>query len=195
MRISSGEYVSCVGWLSMFMKESRRTWEAEACLYASANALPTTRAPVNTICVMIRCACRVVSLTADCLLEFGMEYLDTICAHEGMRGGRGDGHQTRRLAIDMSFLTIVACAHHRDLRPPTAWRIITCATFLQTPPLLHHRLFSPPTRSYPTVTVTSAIRTFPAAVTMRRESDKCSRCCCRCLLSRPCEPQAESVPA
>lgn len=30
--------------------------DADACLYASANARPTTRAPVKTTCVIIRCA-------------------------------------------------------------------------------------------------------------------------------------------
>lgn len=34
-----------------------RTCDAEACLYASANALPKTRAPVKTTWVIMRWAC------------------------------------------------------------------------------------------------------------------------------------------
>jgi hypothetical protein len=42
-----------------------RTCDAEACLYASANARPKTRAPVKTTCVIMRWAWRVVSMSGD----------------------------------------------------------------------------------------------------------------------------------
>lgn len=42
----------------------RRTCEAEACLYASAKALPNTLAPVKTTCDIIRCAWSYVSLSS-----------------------------------------------------------------------------------------------------------------------------------
>ena len=41
------------------------TCDAEACLYASANARPKTRAPVKTTCVIMRWACDVVSMRGD----------------------------------------------------------------------------------------------------------------------------------
>ena len=51
--------------VEMLRVGSDHTCDAEACLYASANARPKTRAPVKTTCVIMRWACNVVSMRGD----------------------------------------------------------------------------------------------------------------------------------
>jgi hypothetical protein len=51
--------------LKRFQGGGAHTCDAEACLYASANARPKTRAPVKTTCVIMRWACGVVSMRDD----------------------------------------------------------------------------------------------------------------------------------
>ena len=62
--VCGGEFLSV--WLAVVLRRSKgggaHTCDAEACLYASANARPKTRAPVKTTCVIMRWACGVVSM-------------------------------------------------------------------------------------------------------------------------------------
>jgi len=62
--VCGGEFLSVL--LGVALRRSKggsaHTCDAEACLYASANARPKTRAPVKTTCVIMRWACGVVSM-------------------------------------------------------------------------------------------------------------------------------------
>jgi hypothetical protein len=65
--VCGGEFLSVL--LGVVLRRSKgggaHTCDAEACLYASANARPKTRAPVKTTCVIMRWACDVVSMRGD----------------------------------------------------------------------------------------------------------------------------------